>query len=249
MKNRNTSCEKCYFSQEATSNKSCEFYIPDVLSSKKNIQIINNYNYINDYVCRYGVSKKAAEEIIENDIDIKEYTKIQVSPKYLLFCIDYKDDSLLELCENIKKLCIQPGCVSIVFHHDHDAQNSQSICDNVLGKTIPWKLHKFLEPKKDYEIFNACTSTDQRLTKNPYVWIVNNRILTSAVENDSINKINFIINLEQPDISILNSKVSNDYFTGIFLTIENIKGIVTHISPDIGEVIKDMYLDSIAYYD
>ena len=65
MSNINTSCKKCYFAQEASSEKSCEFYIPEAIAANKKIEVVDNYNYIHNYLCKYGLSKDKADEIAD----------------------------------------------------------------------------------------------------------------------------------------------------------------------------------------
>jgi hypothetical protein len=153
------------------------------------------------------------------------------------------------LCDNINKLEIKPQAVSMAFDPDYDMTNSKEICHSTLEKSCDWKLHRFLEHKQNHEILSTCISTDERLSACQYIWILNYNTLLSAVANDSINKINFIINVDQPEISILQSKLCTDHFNGIFLSIENLKGIWTHIDHDIGRAIESSFNDSIGYYD
>jgi len=246
-----TYCKKCYFSQEAKSITPCEFYIPDAISSSKKIDIIEEYNYISNYRCKYGVSKKAAEEILNNDpnFNIKEYSKQQISIKYAIFIRIKAGEDISIICENINKLQIAPQAVSMAFDPDYNMTDTKDICHNILGKSCDWKLHRFLLEKKDHEMLSTCISTDERLSKCQYIWILDYDTLLSSAANDSIIKINFIVNVDQPDISVLQSKLSSDYFNGIFLTIEALKGIWTHIDHDIGKAIESLFKDRIGYYD
>jgi hypothetical protein len=251
MNNINTSCKKCYFAQEASSEKSCEFYIPDAVSNAKKIEIIDNYNYIHNYLCKYGISNDKANEIEtnKNDINIKEYAKNRVAPKYDLFYIADITDDIENICNQIIKLEIKPECINLAFRMGHDMGKIQSVCDRILGKSVAWKLHYFLEDKQDYEILQISTSTDERLSSCQFIWIVNREILELAIKKDSINRINYIVNVDQPDLAILMSQSSSDYFYGIFLTIENMNGIYKNISANLGEAIKESYMDNISYYD
>jgi phosphoenolpyruvate synthase/pyruvate phosphate dikinase len=96
---------------------------------------------------------------------------------------------------------------------------------------------------------HIATSTDDKLLSCKFIWIVNEKTLESAVKQDSINRINYIVNVNQPDAAILMSKTSTDYFYGIFLTIENMNGIYKNINANIGQAIEESYIDAIVYYD
>lgn len=251
MSTSNTSCEKCFFANEASADRSCEFHIPEAISDQKNIKIINGYNYIANYRCKYGISKEKANEIknYNTEIDLKRYSTEHAFVKYFLYCRIHKEDDLEHICNDIKKLQSYPGAVSLVFDHDCDVSNAQSVCNKVLGKAFPWKLHYILETKEESEIFHICTSTDERISRYPYVWIVDSQILNRGVHNDSINRINYIINVDQPSLGILISKSCIDYLIGIFITIDNINGIYKHINQNIGKGIEESYKNSIGYYD
>jgi len=209
MSKFNTSCKKCYFAQEVSSGKSCEFYIPDAIASNKKIEVIDNYNYIHNYLCKYGLSKDKADEISTNksEIDLKVYAKSRVAPAYDLFCMVGDDDEIENICDQIIKLEIKPERINLSFKRDYDMKRAQSACDKILGNQMSWKLHYFLEDKPEYETLHIATSTDDKLSSCKFIWIVNQKILESAIKKDSINKINYIVNEDQPDAAILISKM------------------------------------------
>jgi len=251
MSKFNTSCKKCYFAQEVSSGKSCEFYIPDAIASNKKIEVIDNYNYIHNYLCKYGLSKDKADEISTNksEIDLKVYAKSRVAPAYDLFCMVGDDDEIENICDQIIKLEIKPERINLSFKRDYDMKRAQSACDKILGNQMSWKLHYFLEDKPEYETLHIATSTDDKLSSCKFIWIVNQKILESAIKKDSINKINYIVNVDQPDAAILMSEMSTNYFYGIFLTIENMNGIYKNINHNLGQAIEESYKDTIIHYD
>jgi hypothetical protein len=251
MSNINTSCKKCYFAQEASSEKSCEFYIPEAIAANKKIEVIDNYNYIHNYLCKYGLSKDKADEISTNksEIDLKVYAKSRVAPAYDLFCILSDNDDIENICDHIIKLEIKPERINLSFKRDYDMKRAQSVCEKILGNKMSWKLHYFLEDKPAYETLHIATSTDDKLSSCKFIWIVNQAILESAINKDSINRINYIVNVDQPDTAILMSKISVDYFYGIFLTIDNMNGIYKNVNPNLGQAIEESYKDTIVYYD
>jgi hypothetical protein len=254
MSSKNTLCEKCYFSDKADSDKNCVFYIPDAISDIKTINIVNGYNSIEKYTCRYGVSKDTVDNKMK-DMDIgnlEEYAKNRVFPKYMLFIFAEPDeDSLNNICDSINALSIKPQAVSIVFITESlNDLNPQKICEEKLGKSCSWKLHMFFDTsKKDYEVAYAALSTDTRLQKCEFITLANTETLKYFASTDRINRINYIINVEQPDLALLRTKTTDSYFYGMFMTLDNFKGISNNVDKDIAKAIEDNYKNMIGSYD
>lgn len=247
----NTSCENCYFASEASSEKPCEFFIPDAIKDTKKVEIKNNYYYLTDYQCRYGVSKQAYETKIKDmNIDIVEYAKSQAIPKYILYVYIKGDDlTLRQVCENINKLSIRPERIKIAFDHTFNVANAADICEELLGKNFNWKLHYFFDEQPDYNMLNVAITNDNPLTFCKFIWILDDKLLDWVVKNDLDNKINFMVNVEQPPVAILHTKKASGYFYGLFMTLENLIGIWSHVSKNISKAIEESYKDSINYYD
>lgn len=251
MSQVNTNCEKCYFSNVITSDKPCEFYIPDALKDKKSLKEINSFFYIPNYRCRYGVSKDTAKEKLQDfNIDIKEYAKHQVIPQYTLYIKILQSETFEQTCLKLKQLTIPPKYVHLVFDVNFDMTNIQKIADKILtDATFRWKLHKFLEDKPDYEQLYISLSTDKYIIKSDFLWILTDSMIETAIQNDDINQINFIINVEQPNLGILHNSTARDYFFGIFMTLNNLFGIWEHIGYDIDSAIKTLYTNDIGFYN
>jgi hypothetical protein len=247
----NTSCEKCYFAHPASSEKPCDFYIPDVVQDTKKLEIINDFYYIHQYRCKYGVSKETAEGQLKNfDVDIHEYAKHQVVPKYVLYVKTTTPEAFERVCTNLIKLAIPPQFVHLVFDYDFNITNIQQTADKILtDANFRWKLHRFLEEKKDWQQLYVSLSTDQNVAKSDFIWILNDQMLDIAIENDYINKINFIINVQQPDLGILTNHLSDNYFYGIFMTLDNLDGIWQHVNYDIDTAIRTLYTNDVGFYD
>lgn len=251
MTKLNTSCEKCYFAHPIDSDKPCDFYIPDVVRESKQLENINGFYYIHNYRCKYGVSKEAAEGQLKSfDVDLYDYAKHQVVPKYVLYIKTTTPEAFERVCDNLNKLAIPPQFVHLVFDYDFDITNVQQTADRILtNANFGWKLHRFLEEKQDWEQLYVSLSTDQHIVKSDFLWILNDTMLNAAIENDYINKINFIINVQQPDLGILTNHLSNNYFYGIFMTLSNLDGIWQHVGYDIDTAIKTLYLNDVGFYD
>jgi hypothetical protein len=247
--NSNTICEKCHFSDKATSKTSCVFGIPEAIADRKTISVINDYNIIHKYSCRYGISKDAVStKLTDYDIDIQEYAKNRVAPSYMLYLIVDINDDFQSLCDNIMKMKILPKAVSIMFSMGYNAGSVQGICETTLGKLFNWKLHMPLGEKNEYENIKMLLSTDGRLDTVHYVLFVNSSTLQYIVDNDKINRINYILNIDQPDLGALVTNKSTNHFYGLFITVDNIKGIYL-TDNRLGDVIYEKFKDALTYYD
>jgi hypothetical protein len=253
MSSQNTICERCYFSDTSDSDISCKFHIPDAVRDIKTINIVNGYNVIEKYNCRYGVSKNTVlNKITDKDLDLMDYAKNRIFPKYLLFIFaESTTESINKICESINTLSILPQAVSIVFKNlDINQCNPQKICEEQLGNKFSWKLHLFLdESKEDYDIINTALSTDTRLNKCSFIMFADTDILGYIASTDRMNRINYIINVDQPNLALLSTSKTSDYLRGMFMTVDNLKGISANIDKNIGQAIKDNYIDMLGFYD
>jgi hypothetical protein len=55
--------------------------------------------------------------------------------------------------------------------------------------------------------------------------------------------------VEQPDLALLHTKTTDSYFYGMFMTLDNFKGISNNIDKDIAKAIEDNYKNMIGSYD
>lgn len=247
-----TNCAKCYFADKVNSTIPCKFYIPDAIKHIKTIDTIDDFFYIHDYTCKYGVSRDAVENKItqqHKDINITEYAKNQAGIKYVLY-IKITSFDFINICKQIQSLSISPEFVHMVFDVDYDIQNIAKIAEQQL-KNAPfkWKLHKFLENEPDTEQLYVSFSTN-KVSKANYIWILNDTLLVECANNDSINLINYIINIEQPLLAILKKNVMTEYFYGLFMSLDNLHGIWNNLSHNLDKSIKSLYNDNdIQSYD
>lgn len=248
-----TNCSKCYFSNTVSSDKPCAFFIPDAIKSKKKLDIVNDFFYINNYICKYGVARDTVENKIlkEHDIDIMEYAKYQASLKYILY-IKITNQDFIETCNRIKSLSIIPQYVHIAFDVDYVFQQDVTkIAEEQFANcSFKWKLHKFIEDHPDYKQFYISVSTNNQLSQIKNIWIITDTILVDYLNNDSINTINYIMNIEQPGLGILNSSKSTEYLYGLFMTTENLRGLWNNVSNNLDAAIRSLYTDKdIELYD
>lgn len=247
---KNTLCEQCYFVNPIDSTYSCKFGIPEAIKDKKEITIVNNYNKIHNYVCRYGISKNTAETKLKDfDIDIENYTKNRIIPKYLLYIEVSESDDFDSLCDYVNELAIEPKALSMVFPFNYDTGSVQKICETKFGKRFNWKLHMPIINQSKYETAYNLLSTDTRLGNVvDYILFTNLKNIKNNVANSSMNTLNYIINIEQPDFGVFVKSGSEEYFDGMMITVNNYKNL-SIINRNITEELKKNFNDTINYYD
>lgn len=229
-----TSCEKCIFSNPVNSDKCCEFSIIDTIKDTKKIDIKNDYYYINNYVCRYGFSKNNKEKLLSDfpDINLIEYSKYNAYIKYYLVINNIDNpDKILDVCNTIKSLTIKPQGISILTKQDNLPEIIKK-AEKILGDSNLWRLHNFFNPDIDFAVgLNVAMSTNNYFKSSNFLWTINDNQLTDMINNKAIEQINYIVNILQPDIGIMQSKLTTDYISGVFLTKQNYIGLTSKVAP------------------
>lgn len=248
-----TNCLKCYFADKAGSQQPCVFHIPEAIKDVKTLDIVDDFFSINDYACRYGVSRETVEQKIlkdNPDINIIEYAKHQARIKYILY-IKVNKHNFIEVCDNIKSLSIAPQLVHICFDINYDFKDIPKLAQQQFTDcSFKWKLHKFVEDEVDYKQFHTSVSTNNELLTIKNIWILNEDMLTECAQNDYINTINYIMNVEQPKLAILKHSKAKEYLYGLFMTTENLNGIWSSVSQNLDPAIRSLYGDDdIQEYD
>ena len=122
----NTYCKNCMFAESADSEESCSMKIIDSIKDSKSITVKENYNYINNYACKYGLSKETYFKHYDEfqKIDIKSYILNKKLLSYYLV-VDFTNSSfsIKECCETINGLTILPNFISFVFYNNNDSKN------------------------------------------------------------------------------------------------------------------------------
>lgn len=251
MTQKNTNCKKCYFAKETTNHNDCVFGIPSAIKNLKKITVIDNYNYIENYTCRYGISQDVYNTKIKDmNIDIEDYARTRAKPKYILYVhVTGNDINLENVCFNITKLNVTPTKVKISFNKEYDRKNAVAICEKLLPKSYEWKLHYFMDKQDDANMLKASLATDNPESYAQFVWILNEQILNYAVKFNLDQKINYIINVNQPDFGLLHTKQTTDYFYGSFITVSNLNVLLSNKEYTIGEIIKHNFINNLTYYD
>jgi hypothetical protein len=119
----NTNCKICAFSEPSISNSPCRFEIIDHIKDIKIIETRDEYNYIKDYTCKYGIDHKTYNdpEFVKNVTNIQSYIveKAKIS-YYLVVNLTSIDNNIENICEEINSLDIKPRFISFISHKDID---------------------------------------------------------------------------------------------------------------------------------
>ena len=249
-----TKCKECIYSDKISSNKPCSLNIIESIKASKKINVIDEYNVIENYQCRYGFSKKIYDENKQNikDIDLINYIKHKNLIKYYLV-IDFISDKNYcpnTLYESINALSIKPEYISILIQQS----NPQKLIDNCnlfLDKSLKWKIHNFLD--EDMGIDNAikvALDTNKVLEKTQFLWINSASDMRYIIENNAIEKINFIANILQPTCNFIRSSVlTSDYPNNLFLSKQTYSHIVKQIDSNLTKGILSLKDTTIVNYD
>lgn len=242
-----TDCSKCIFSSEVDSgDDSCKFKIIDGIKDIKTIDIKNNYYYINKYICKYGFSKDKQVSLEQDfpNINLIEYIKQKNYIKYYLV-IDNLDNklSLEDICNQILKLTIKPHCVSVLTRQE-SMPDAIKQCNQILKESMMWRLHNFFDMQIDFDIGSFTILSTAKQTKEAnYVWFLHDYQIQTMLDEKAIEQINYIVNVEQPEIGIFKSKHKTDTIGGLFMTYRNYDGLTSNISQVLSIALKN-YISS-----
>jgi hypothetical protein len=208
----NTSCENCIFAK--IGDNECLFDIPNSIKHNKNIYKKNNFNYIENYMCRYALSESVYNELLNDNLNqqqIVEYIISKLKIKYYLVVnLDQDSHKLAELCQLINNLYVKPKFISFINKNLNDGNGMLDIIQQNLANDIDWKLHNFITDIDLQQCMTICMDTnfsktsahlfcvyDQNINGNNYT-LLNSRIvflhMTMIVEQTTcqaiINNIN-----------------------------------------------------------
>lgn len=244
-----TSCKKCVFAQESSSDMPCGFGIIDQIKHIKNISVKDNFFYIENYHCKYGLSKDTVKEYSQSfdDIDIKQYVLSQNTVKYYLI-IDCRDTRQIHtMCKNINSLNILPQFVSIILYETDVVTVIEQI-KKYLNPNITWKTHNFLNPDTSFgSAIKVALDTKHNLLSIPYLWFNSSTDLQSIIDYQAIDKINYIVNIEQPTCNFITSRQSTGIYN-LFINSQTYYYLTKQHLSSIDKIIENIETTSV-YYD
>ena len=248
----NTSCKDCIFANMAEHEESCEFGIIKEIRDDHHVVVIDGYNYIKDYTCKYGLSKFAYDQYLQHlsNEDIKKTIANKAIIQYTLFIdtsSDNQDIDYPDLCQDINKLSIMPNY--IIFLGWELSSVDLSTLKNTINPNVRWKfLTSADKESSDMNMWSIFQTNKNNV--GAYIWINKANNLKDRVEKDMIRNINHLIMVKQPVCNFLRSVVSTGSNSdSLFMTKENYIGITKNFDKSIGIAICEMGETIIKYYD
>ena len=245
MKTYATHCKKCYFAAPASSDQPCKFdLIPAIQKANKNIEIKEEFYYINKYICKYGFATNKVDSLNTDfpDINLEEYIKYKAQIHYYLL-IDNLNNSLSteDICNLILKLEIKPDGVSIITRNNSLSQMIKK-AEDILADKILWRFHNFLDPDANFnDAIYTVMSTNNHAKKSHYIWMLKDSDLSEQIEHGRLQDINYLCNVIQPAVGIFKSKHTQpDSSHGIFITSKNYYGLVSTVAQSLPQAIQQI---------
>lgn len=214
----NTLCKQCLFAKSIDSDTPCVFNIPDLIKNNYSIEDDNGYFKLIGYGCRYGLSRKVYQENIDkfHDIEPIEFIKQQNIVKYSLSII-INSDSPANILDLLESLSIKPSYITAICYNSGDILHQQLLQQNPY---IPYKVHNFLEDMPKAQALHVALETNKNKIGS-LMWILDEKSLELCVKNDSIQNINYIINVTQQPAHYYQSRHISSNFEGIFINTNN----------------------------
>lgn len=239
-----TKCEKCLFSDYASSPEPCAMNIIEKIDSNKTIEIVDNFYQISHYRCPFAFSIDVYKENIDKlgSIDNLKHQLIDRAQIDYYMIIFLDTDDLDEVCASISELPISPKFVSFIIQQNNDTGNIIARLNEKLPKDLGWKLHNFLEVLSFQDSLDTVFKTNTHTSNITYFWINDSKSFKGWGKDISV--INSIIVLEQP---FLHALFRSDH-DGIFLTFNNYEQILKEYGNDILSAIDKIENKSIRYY-
>lgn len=254
----NTSCKNCIFAHEASSDSPCDFNIISNIKEDKTITIQDNFFHIENYLCKYGLSKNTYEqykdEFNKNNIDIKDHVKQNAYIKYYLVIDYYMSEYPLELlCNDLESLNIEPKFISLLLYQNNKIKPNDAI-DIFRNKMKPhskWKIHSFLEDIDRNYALHSIFQTNAKANDSQYFLILKPEQIKTFIDNNSIENIQYIISIKQPACNILKQKdtVDSNNFHTVFINFDSYQGLCKNISQSLEHSLDTLENMTIAYYD
>lgn len=248
----NTNCERCLFSDIASSKEPCKFDIINHIGINKNLKVVNDYYYIDNYQCQYCLSK---EVYLKNkdqfdSVDVIEYIKQKVLLQYYLIIDCNQSIDVDAILSKIMNLSIAPKFVSFIVRNEESDSVPNLIKRLSQAETnFIWKIHDSDKEIEFDEILKSVLDTNIKICKSRYIWIRSYDQLMN--DNDEISIINYLVNIKQDSVSVLCSSES-DTIHSCFLNIKDYEDLITNVSSCLYNAIKTVVNDKkleIGYYD
>ena len=224
-----TDCKKCIFSKSVDNQDQCEMNIINMIKNTQTITIKDNYYYIENYSCKYGMSSKTVEDNKDlfKDIDIKSQILENNTIKYYMVVDGTKYDyDTLKICEQVNTLSVLPRFLSLcIIGKDARGINlMQSQLKDNLNGSIKWRIHNFLYDKDINDIICNIFQTNSKANQSSFFIIQRPEDIEKMLLNDYISDINYVINIDQPTKGFIKINVEDNLYN-VFMSFNNYEGL------------------------
>lgn len=214
----NTRCKECLFAKPIDSDTPCVFNIPELIKNNYSVEADNNYFKLINYNCRYGLGKRVYQENIDkfHNIETIEFVKQQNIVKYSLAII-LNTDNFNKTLDLLGSLSIKPSYITAICYKNGNILYQQLLQQNPY---IQYKVHNFLEDMPKAQALHVALKTNKNKIGN-LMWILDEESMEICVKNDSIQNINYLINVTQQPAHYYRSRTISSAFEGIFINTNN----------------------------
>jgi hypothetical protein len=223
----NTLCKKCIFAESMDSDNPCSFDIPSIIQKSGRLENEDGFYKINNYTCRYGFSKEIYEKNIDkfSNIDMIEYVKTQNIVKYSMILLISNTSYNSEIIKKISTISILPEYITIICYQDGGLIQHDMLRYN---PAIKYKIHNFLETVSYEKAIHIALETNKNKLSN-LIWIIKDTSVSTYIENDSIQNINYLINVMQNPAFYYKSSKLNSQLDGVFINTDNYDTLSSNI--------------------
>lgn len=219
---KNTHCANCIFSETVSSKKNtCKFNIINKIKDTKEITIENDYYKINNYLCRFGFSKKTYESNKEamTEINLEQELIDRLRLRYYLVIDARNTDNYEYILDKIRTAKNSPQYVSVLVENDTKAKDYILGFDKHTSRQYGYKIHCVLEEGNMSKVLPMILDTNLRKNNSQYLWIAN----TDTIRNidKSIESLQEILQIHQPDCDLITHNMNDEKdIYGLFLPFE-----------------------------
>lgn len=251
----NTHCKNCMFSKEAKTTDPCDFGIIEIIKNSKELSIIDNYFYIKNYRCAYGLSENIYNQYpeLQKTDNIQNFVADRAKLKYYLL-LDLRNLSNVDIIskiDEIKTFNIKPKFISLICNQDsHDQNLISQIHKSFKGSSISWKIHLFLHSIPLNDCINIAAETtipnfDEKITALIINDYTNKEV--NNLFNDHINYVHYVFKVLQNDTYCIANETNSLNMMAMFTSLY--KSIISTISKDILYGINNIKELKIGHYD
>ena len=221
---KNTYCVNCLFSQPVgSSGPVCELGIIDKIKDSKSISIDeNNYYTVNDYLCRFGFSKKTYNSNAEamKDLDLKAELEKRRQLRYYLVVDARGVEDHERIINKIINSQLSPKYVSILVSSDTVVMKYAEQIENHKSRDYGYKIHCVIEPGDITKILPLVIDTNLRKNDTQYLWIADENTIDDI--DHSIKSITELLHVYQPNCDLITKNIYKNNISsyGLFLPFE-----------------------------